>query len=81
MALIFIATVGVTFTIQASFSPVRWVDLAIRAVLGAISLVVLLHPSELVAAVAGIPVLATVAYWLMRRRRELHPQVAAQPAK
>ena len=70
MALILTATVGVTFTVQASFSEVRAFDLAIRAVLGAVSLVVLLHPSELVAAIAGIPILAAVAYWVARRRRE-----------
>jgi TRAP transporter 4TM/12TM fusion protein len=69
IALILTATVGATFTIQASFSETRALDLAIRGVLGAVSLVVLLHPSELAAAIAGIPVLATIAFWFIRHRR------------
>jgi TRAP-type uncharacterized transport system fused permease subunit len=60
----------VTFTIQASFSEVQAVDLTVRGVLGALSLVVLLYPNELVAAAAGVPVLATAAYWVVRHRRE-----------
>jgi TRAP transporter 4TM/12TM fusion protein len=81
LVLIFIATVGVTFAVQASFSDVRALDLATRVALGAIALVVLLHPSELVAALAGIPVLAAAAYWLARRRNELEPEATVQPAK
>jgi hypothetical protein len=81
LVLIFIATIGVTFAVQASFSDVRALDLAIRTALGAIGLVVLLHPNELVAAIAGIPVLAAAAYWILRRRREVVTEATVQPAK
>ncbi|MGH6771522.1 MAG: TRAP transporter permease [Xanthobacteraceae bacterium] len=68
MALILMATVGVTFSLQASFSDVRAIDLTVRTALAAVALVVLFHPNELIAALAGVPVLACVGYWLLRRR-------------
>lgn len=71
-ALILIATVGVTFSIQAHFSDSPPVDYAARIVLAAISLLVLFHPSEQVAALAGVPVLAFAAYWFLRRRKLPH---------
>jgi TRAP transporter 4TM/12TM fusion protein len=69
MALILTATVGITFSIQARFSEARPVDLALRLALAAAALLVLFSPSELAAALAGIPVLALVAYWFQRRQR------------
>jgi TRAP transporter 4TM/12TM fusion protein len=69
MALILTATVGITFSIQARFSEARPVDLALRLSLAAAALLVLFSPSELAAALAGIPVLALVAYWFQRRQR------------
>jgi hypothetical protein len=69
MALILTATVGITFSIQARFSEARPVDLALRSALAAAALLVLFSPSELAAALAGIPVLALVAYWFQRRQR------------
>jgi TRAP transporter 4TM/12TM fusion protein len=66
--LILTATIGVTFSIQAHFSDKWPVDFALRILLAAISLIVLLHPSELVAVLAGIPVFAFAAYWFLRRR-------------
>jgi TRAP transporter 4TM/12TM fusion protein len=68
MALILMATVGVTFSVQASFSDVRAIDLSVRTALAAVALVVLFHPAELIAALAGVPVLACVGYWILRRR-------------
>jgi TRAP-type uncharacterized transport system fused permease subunit len=73
MALILTATVGITFSIQARFSEARPVDLALRLALAAAALLVLFSPSELVAALAGIPVLALVAYWFQRRQRHALP--------
>ena len=69
MALILTATVGITFSIQARFSEARMPDLVLRLALAAAALVVLFHPSELVAALAGIPVLVIVAYWFVHRQR------------
>jgi len=71
MALILTATVGVTFSIQAQFSDRRGLDAAMRLALGAFAMVVLFHPSELIAALAGIPVYGMAVYWFMRRRHHI----------
>jgi TRAP transporter 4TM/12TM fusion protein len=76
MALILIATLGVTFSLQARFNETRAVDLAIRIALAAVAMVVLLHPNEWIASLASIPVLAVIAYWFLRRQG--HPAGAAQ---
>jgi TRAP-type uncharacterized transport system fused permease subunit len=68
MALILTATIGITFSIQARFSAVRPLDLALRIALAAIALVVLLHPSRELATAACVPVWLFVAYWIVRRR-------------
>jgi TRAP transporter 4TM/12TM fusion protein len=72
-ALILTATVGVVFSFQARFSERRALDLVLRSCLFAIAMVVLFHPSEPVAALAGIPVLGMVGYWVLRRRRGAVP--------
>jgi TRAP transporter 4TM/12TM fusion protein len=77
MLLIMAATVGVSFAIQARFSDRSELDLALRIVLAAIALVVLLHPSRQIALLACIPLALFVAYWIMRRRT---PPVAARAA-
>jgi TRAP transporter 4TM/12TM fusion protein len=78
MALILVATAGITFSVQARFSETAPVDLALRLALAAAALVVLFSPSELAAALAGIPVLALVAYWFSGRHRRALP--AEKPA-
>jgi TRAP-type uncharacterized transport system fused permease subunit len=78
MALILIATIGITFSIQARFTEARPTDLAVRLVLAATALLVLFSPSELAGALAGIPVLALVGYWFLhRQRRALHAEKTA----
>jgi TRAP-type uncharacterized transport system fused permease subunit len=69
LGLILTATIGIIFSIQAQFSEARALDLVLRLALVAASLVVLLHPRELTAALSGIPVLALVAYWFLHRQR------------
>ncbi|HEY7458466.1 MAG TPA: TRAP transporter fused permease subunit [Xanthobacteraceae bacterium] len=76
MVLIFVATAGVTFSIQARFSDRRTLDVAARLLLAGLSLVVLLHPNEQVAILAGIPVIGLAAYWLLRRRHEAAESLA-----
>jgi TRAP-type uncharacterized transport system fused permease subunit len=76
--LILTATVGLNFAIQAHFSESRTLDGVLRLALAAVSLIVLFHPSEMVAALAGIPVLAMIAYWFLHpRRRSLAAAEAA----
>jgi TRAP transporter 4TM/12TM fusion protein len=78
--LVLIATVGITFAIQARFTDRPAVDRPIRGLLGVLSLIVLVYPSDEVAAAICLPVLAFVAYWLMRRRAAL-PAPAATAAQ
>jgi TRAP transporter 4TM/12TM fusion protein len=66
--LILVATLGITFSMQARFSERAGVDRTVRLVLAAFSLVALLHPNEDVAAAFCVPVLLIIAYWLLRRR-------------
>jgi TRAP-type uncharacterized transport system fused permease subunit len=79
-ALILIATVGFVFSIQAQFSETRSLDVALRLALAAIAMIVLFHPSELTAALAGIPVLAMVGYWFLRRQRQVPVGDSVTPA-
>ncbi len=66
--LILIATIGITFSLQATFSDRASLDRPIRLGLAALALVVLLHPSEQVAALTCVPVVLIIGYWLVRRR-------------
>src|SRR5262249_37055226 len=66
--LILVATIGITFSLQARFANRVPVDLATRLVLAALALLALLHPSEQVAALACVPVGLIIGYWLLRCR-------------
>jgi TRAP transporter 4TM/12TM fusion protein len=68
MAVVLVATIGITFSLQARFSERRGVDLAARALLAAAALVVLLHPAIEIALMACVPVALFIGYWLLRRR-------------
>jgi TRAP-type uncharacterized transport system fused permease subunit len=76
--LILVATIGITFSLQARFADRTAVDYAVRLSLAAVSLLVLLHPDEAVAGLASIPVCLTIGYWLVRRRPSLLPGEPAQ---
>ncbi len=66
--LILVATIGITFSIQARFADRAAIDLPVRLLLAAFSLLALLHPNEGMAALACIPVGLNIAYWLLRHR-------------
>jgi TRAP-type uncharacterized transport system fused permease subunit len=68
--LVLMGTIGLAFSFQATFSDNRKSDLVARVVLACISIVVILHPNILTAAVVAIPVAAFVVYWLFKRRRQ-----------
>ncbi len=68
MLLLLTATIGISFSIQAQFSPSRGVDLVLRTVLAAFAMLVLLHPDRQVAVLSCIPVGLFVGYWVLRRR-------------
>jgi TRAP transporter 4TM/12TM fusion protein len=69
--LILVATIGITFSLQARFSDNASVDVPVRLVLAALALVVLLYPTEQVAMAGTLPVVLMIGYWLVRRRTVL----------
>jgi TRAP transporter 4TM/12TM fusion protein len=73
MLLILTATIGVIFSIQATFTDHRVLDVPLRLVLAAIALVVLLHPERRIAILACVPVGLFVGYWVWRRRKAMSP--------
>jgi hypothetical protein len=68
MLLIGIATIGISFSIQARFAQRAALDVPVRLVLAALALTVLLHPDRQLAWLACVPVGLTVGYWVLRRR-------------
>jgi len=68
MVLITVATIGITFSIQAHFAERREFDVTLRLALAAIALVVLLHPDRQLAWLTCLPVAGFVGYWWLRRR-------------
>jgi hypothetical protein len=79
MLLILVATTGITFSLQATFTERRALDWPLRLVLAACALVVLLHPSRQAAIVACVPVALFVGYWVWRRRNVTRLAPAARP--
>jgi hypothetical protein len=65
------ATVGITFSLQAQFSQKKMRDVFIRVVLAGLSLVVLFHPSTLLATIAILPIGALVGYWFLQKRKKV----------
>jgi TRAP transporter 4TM/12TM fusion protein len=69
--LILVATLGITFSLQARFTDNAAFDAPIRLALAALALVVLLYPGEQVAMAVTVPILLMMGYWLVRRRPSL----------
>lgn len=70
-ALLLAATVGITFSIQAKYSRKKMRDLFTRVILAGLSLVVLFHPSTLLATIAIMPIGALVGYWFLQKRKHV----------
>jgi TRAP transporter 4TM/12TM fusion protein len=66
--LILVATIGITFSLQARFADRALADYGTRLGLAALSLLVLLCPDERIGVVASVPVVLLIGYWLVRRR-------------
>jgi TRAP-type uncharacterized transport system fused permease subunit len=66
--LVLVATIGITFSLQARYSDSVAGDVGTRLLLCALSLVVLLSPDNRIAVAASVPVVTLIGYWLMRRR-------------
>jgi TRAP transporter 4TM/12TM fusion protein len=78
-ALILIATIGITFSLQANYADKAVVDIPVRLVLAAFALVALLCPEDQISAAACVPVLLLIGYWLLRRRGLAYADLAAEP--
>ena len=66
--LVLVATVGLTFSLQARFASNLLLDIMARVGLGGFALLVLAHPDWWMSATACVPVILFVSYALMRRR-------------
>jgi TRAP-type uncharacterized transport system fused permease subunit len=66
--LVLVATIGITFSLQAVFADRRAIDVPIRLILAAFALLVLLCPENRIATAACLPVLVLIGYWLIWRR-------------
>jgi TRAP transporter 4TM/12TM fusion protein len=79
-ALILVATLGITFSMQAQFGDSGAADISARLVLAALSLLALLCPDERIGVAACVPVLGLIGYWLAKRRNVLVADTAeAEP--
>jgi hypothetical protein len=78
--LVLTATIGITFSLQARFCDRGSIDIPIRLALAAFALIVLLYPSERVAAAACLPVMLIIAYWVLWRRPAAALDVTKAPA-
>jgi TRAP transporter 4TM/12TM fusion protein len=67
--LVMVATLGITFTLQANYSETRAVDLGVRVVLVAMSLYILLSFDDIASDIVSVGVLAIIAYWIVYRRK------------
>ena len=66
--LVGIATIGISFSLQARFSDTKTMDYAIRGVLAVFALTALFVVDYTIASLACVPVLLTIGYWLIYRR-------------
>ena len=66
--LVLVATIGITFSLQAVFADRAAIDVPVRLILAAFALLVLLCPDYRIATAACLPVLVLIGYWLLRRR-------------
>ena len=76
--LVMVSTVGITFTLQATYSETRAVDLGVRGVLAAMSLYILFSFNDIASDIVSVGVIAIVTYWFVYRRKivaETEPEV------
>ena len=67
--LVLVATLGITFTLQATYSETRIVDLGVRAVLAAMSLFVLFSFNDIASVFVSAGVIVVIGYWIVVRRK------------
>jgi hypothetical protein len=67
--LVGIATIGISFCLQAHYSENKTVDLVVRGTIATFALVALFVPDYTIASAACVPVLIIIGYWLVYRRK------------
>jgi TRAP transporter 4TM/12TM fusion protein len=67
--LILVATVGLTFSVQARYSASRLADRGVRVALAAVSLYILCSFNDLLSTLLSFAVLGVIAFWLLYRRK------------
>lgn len=67
--LVLVATIGITFTLQATYSENRMANIGARCVLAAMSLYILFSYNDFAATIVSFGVLSIVAYWFLVRRK------------
>ncbi|MCZ6533235.1 MAG: TRAP transporter fused permease subunit [SAR324 cluster bacterium] len=82
MLLVLVATIGLTFSFQARFSPYRTTDIFLRLLLAGFSFLVLFHQNLWVASMACIPVAGFTLYWIKVRKKSIEASIvpATEPA-
>jgi len=74
--LVLVSTLGITFSLQATYSETRTVDRAVRLVLAAMALYILFSFNDIASTLLSFVVLGVIAYWLVYRRKKV---MAADP--
>ncbi len=77
--LILVATIGITFSLQARYTDGVAIDIAVRLLLAALSLLVLFSPDDRIATAACVPVLLFIGYWILWRRDTSYIRTAEEP--
>ena len=66
--LVMVSTLGITWSLQATYTENRGLDLTVRCVLAAVSLFILFSPWDLISDAVSAVVIAAMGYWFVKRR-------------
>jgi TRAP transporter 4TM/12TM fusion protein len=67
--LVLVSTIGITFSLQATYSESRAIDFAVRGVLAAMALYILFSFNDIASDIVSVAILAVIAYWVGFRRK------------
>ena len=67
--LIMVATLGITFSLQATYAERRAYDIGARLILAAMSLFILLSFYDIASDIVSVGVIAAIVYWFVYRRK------------
>ena len=67
--LVMVATIGITFSLQATYSENNLVDRTVRIVLAGMALYILFSFNDIASDIVSVGVLAAIGYWFVVRRK------------